>query len=393
MNKRIAFNKLYEWLQYNKFESYDVCDINSTRTYYFLNILRRYIIFGKYILYPFFYLSSNYPGFLRKILKIKKQIFPQAQAIICRAYLSRYLETRDDKWLEEAKSILNWLKNNRTKGYVNFCWGQPYDWLSKELIPAYTPRTTVTSQVAEAFLDAYEITKNREYLDVATSACQFYIDDLNRETEKNGYLCFSYTTKDNYIIHNASMLASAVLIRTWYHNHNLEFKKMGINALNYTMKYQNHDGSWYYGVLPGNKSSKIDNYHTGFILESLETIRNYLGEEFHYEDNFQSGFQFYLDNLFDHSGVPKLTPDAQFPIDIQSCAQSIITLGVMKERTPELDTRLSNVLEWTCNNLYDKEGFFYYRIYKNGRMDKNPYIRWAESWMLRALMYDIQIKK
>ncbi len=387
MNRLIIFNKLYEWLQNNNFESFDVCDIDSTHIYYYLNLLRRKVVLGRYIFYPFFYLSLNYPGFVRKILGVKKQSFPQAQAIICRAYLSRYLETQEDKWLTEAKSILQWLKDNRNKEFMNFCWGQPYDWLSKELIPANTPRATVTSQVADAFLDAFEITNNRVYLEVAESACQFYIDDLNWEMDSENHLCFSYTTKDKFLIHNASMLASAVLIRTWYHNQKLEFKKMGIKALNYTMKHQNQDGSWYYWVLPDNKANKIDNYHTGFILESLETIRKYLGEEFYYEDGIQSGLQFYLNNLFDNKGVPKLTPDNQFPIDIQSCAQSIITLGIMKERFPGTDARLHGLLEWTINNFYDKEGFFYYRVYKNGMIDKTPYVRWAESWMLRALMY------
>jgi len=37
--------------------------------------------------------------------------------------------------------------------------------------------------------------------------------------------------------------------------------------------------------------------------------------------------------------------------------------------------------------MQDKEGYFYYRIYKNNYVNKMPYIRWGQAWMLRALSY------
>jgi hypothetical protein len=37
--------------------------------------------------------------------------------------------------------------------------------------------------------------------------------------------------------------------------------------------------------------------------------------------------------------------------------------------------------------MFDNEGYFYYRFLKNGKIDKTPYIRWSESWMLRALSF------
>lgn len=387
MNKLDVFLKLNKWLEKNQFESYDVCDINSNRLYYYLISLKQKIYFGKYIFYPFFYLSKRHADIFRKLFYIKKQKFPQAQAIICRAYLSHYQSTNEEIWLSKAKALLDWLRKKRVKDYKYFCWGQPYDWYSKQLIPLNTPRTTVTSQVAEAFLDAYEITNDTKYLDVAISVCNFYIDDLNWKYDGQEHICFSYTTVDDFAIHNANMLASAVLIRTWYHCKQAKYKSMGIKALDFTMKYQNKDGSWYYWMLPDNLPNIIDNYHTGFVLESLETIRKYLDREFLYDDNLNKGINFYLENLFEKNDVPKLTPDSLYPIDIQSCAQSIITLGVILKRYPELREKADNVLKWTYNEMYDGTGFFYYRIYKDGWKDKTPYIRWAESWMLRALTF------
>jgi len=36
--------------------------------------------------------------------------------------------------------------------------------------------------------------------------------------------------------------------------------------------------------------------------------------------------------------------------------------------------------------MQDENGYFYYRIYKN-YVDRTPYIRWGQAWMLRGLSY------
>ena len=48
---------------------------------------------------------------------------------------------------------------------------------------------------------------------------------------------------------------------------------------------------------------------------------------------------------------------------------------------------LQKIYSWILDQLYDHDqGYFYYRLYKN-KLDKKPYIRWSESWMLRAQSY------
>ncbi len=151
------------------------------------------------------------------------------------------------------------------------------------------------------------------------------------------------------------------------------------------MDCQNEDGSWYYFLFDDKRPSKIDNYHTGYILESLALQKKYLGQSFKYDKEFKMGIKYYTEYLFEDLEIPKLTAEKKFPIDIQSCAQSIITFANLGLVFGEYNRIAKNILVYTLSHFYDKNGFFYYRIYKNGRIDKTPYIRWGDSWMFLAL--------
>lgn len=59
-------------------------------------------------------------------------------------------------------------------------------------------------------MEAYEVTGNKEYLEVALSAANFIIQDLHRSNYKEGFL-FSYSPlKGNDTVFNASLLGSIV---------------------------------------------------------------------------------------------------------------------------------------------------------------------------------------
>ena len=207
---------------------------------------------------------------------------------------------------------------------------------------------------------------------------------MNWKEDQDGDLCFSYTTEDNYHIHNANMLSAAILMKTWKHTQISTYKDYGLKATNFTLKHQNNDGSWFYWATPDKIIGKIDHYHTGFVLESLYEILNIVNSD-NINHSFAKGLEYYNNNLFTNSLVPKHTNKNDYPIDIQSLAQAIITYSVISTKYSEYTDKAMKVLDWTLKNMYDPEGYFYYRIYKNGKIDKTAYIRWAESWMLRAI--------
>jgi len=384
MNVDIVHEGLKKWIQENPL-SYDVSDIKTKKLFRWFYALNQKSKYAKYFCAPAIILAERYTDTVRKTICAKKKLYPQGQAIIARAYLCEYKQCGEDGLLNEAEKLLNWLEENPSKGYKYLCWGQPFTWMSRVKFPKNVPRATVTSQVANAFIDAYEITGKQKYLDVAIQACNFFIEELNYEEDENGFICFSYTTVDDFNIHNASMLAAAAIMRTWKISKVEKYRVYAEKAMNFTLKYQNEDGSWNYWAPPFKIGGKIDNYHTGFVLEAIENIRQCIGAEFKAEEALNKGLEFYIEHLFDERMVPKMTNKSKYPIDIQSAAQSIITLSVFEKRMPYIKEKLELLIDWTIKNMLDSHGFFYYRIYKNNKIDKTPYIRWSESWMLRAL--------
>ena len=383
-----TYNKLNKWIIENPL-SYDLLDLKNTPFFILILKLSNKSNIWKKITAPIVILANRYTNVFRFIFNSKKIKFSQAETIIARAYIADYKINKSEALKIKIERILDWILSQRSKDFDNYCWGQPYDWFARKVVKKYTPRATVTTQVANTFLDAYETFGEKKYLEIAVDICDFFINGkgLNHSVDEDGDICFSYTSIDHYHIHNANMLVAAVLIRVWKHTTNDRLKDFAIKSMNFTFKHQNLDGSWYYWALPDKISGIIDNYHTGFILESLAVIKPLLGNEFKFDEKFEKGINYYVENLFEDSTIPKITNKSKYPIDIQSCAQAIITFGELKNIGYDYMYIAENILRWTIDNMMDKKGFFYYKKYKFGRIDKTPYMRWGESWMLRALTF------
>lgn len=335
------------------------------------------------------YLIKYKPSLVRLFIRKTGYVYPQGQALFIRGQVNLLKSNSTLGNLELCETIASWLIENRNKDFDNNCWGQPFLWYSRKPFPPNLPRATVTSQVSWAFLDLYTLTGDEKYLEVAKSACKFFIENLNYTKDKNGNYCFSYTTIDNYHIHNASLLAASVLMRVGTLCKIDEFIEAAHAATRFSISHQNQDGSWYYWAPPDKLLYKIDNYHTGFNLEALHTI--YIDSKApEYLQSYKLGLAYYYANLF-KGGMPKITNKNTFPIDIQGCAQSIITFALAKDIAIEYGDKAQEILEYTLDNFYlaEKEHFAY-RIYENGFLDTSYYFRWGDAWMIRAMSLMIE---
>jgi len=375
-----ALDLLDRWIEKNGWAGYDPYDIKGTKLFLLLQK-------NKYTHYISNLFLERFPMFFRKIFRVKKEINAKGMALFARGYLNLYKKLGDKAYLKKALYCLNWLMENPSRGYSGFCWGYPFDWQSRVFIPKNTPCGVITSIAAHAFIDAYEILGDKKYLEIAKSCCEFILRDLNIDHVSKDKICFSYTPIDNFHVHNANLFSASTLLRTYNYIKNEEYKEKGIKAINFTLSYQNPDGSWYYWAPPDELLYKIDNYHTGFVLECLNICRRVLKDEFEYEEELRKGLKFYKNNLFLDDGTPKMTPKSVYPIDIHSCAQGIITFCELSDFEPRYFDMAEKVAKWTIKYMQDKEGYFYYRIYKNNYVNKMPYIRWGQAWMLRALSY------
>jgi len=334
-------------------------------------------------------LLSRYPGSVRRLFRIRKQVNAKAMALFARAYLNLHRETMNENYLRKALDCLDWLIENRSRGFSGYCWGYPFDWQSRIMIPKGTPSVVVTSIAAHAFLDAWEVLERNVYLDIARSCCDFMVNDLNID-QVNGRVCFSYTPLDHFHVHNANSFAASTLLRTYGFLQEEQYRDLGIEAMNFTVCHQNEDGSWYYWAPPDRLLCSIDNYHSGFILECLNVCRRILKADFVVADELRKGLEYYAHNLFLGDGTPKMNHNSIYPIDIHSCAQGLITFCELADFEPKCLNLAGKVAEWTIKNMQNAEGFFHYRIHRGGRVDKTPYIRWGQAWMLRALSYLVQ---
>jgi hypothetical protein len=385
-----VFSDTWRWVKLNDFSGKDVCDVTSLPLYQKLQSFSADHTYGKYLYAPFYRMYRYSPNLIRSLAGLTPYRFPQAFALMISA-LVRYPETkRDEIYRNDLLFMMNELikSNSAEEGY--YAWGQPYDWFSRKKIPAFTPRTTVTTQAAHAMLDAYTFFREERYLEIARKAGRFLIDKMQWDIDDQGDICFPYTSVDRYHIHNANVLAAALLSRLSSITDDQNMRSYAERAFSFTARQQHPDGSWYYWAAPDRILGKIDHYHTGFVLESFKVGKNFWKGEFPFDQHLEKGMRFYLEQLFLDEKIPKMLPDSLYPVDIQSCAQAIITIAEVLPAGEYRSAWLQRVLEWTITNMYnEKNGYFFYRIYKD-RIDKTPYLRWGQAWMLRAMTYIIK---
>ena len=132
-----------------------------------------------------------------------------------------------------------------------------------------------------------------------------------------------------------------------------------LQVARYSAGKQRDDGSWSYGELPN--QSWIDNFHTGYNLSALRAIDRYLGTS-EFEPYARRGFAFYRDHFFREDGAVRYFHNRTYPIDIHCVAQSILTLLEFQDLDSTNLRTVDLVYDWTMSNMWDKAGFFYYRM-------------------------------
>ncbi len=325
------------------------------------------------------------PFNLRKLLLVPKEYNPKGLGLFLTGYCNLHKANPKKEYLEQINNLAKKLIKLKTDGFKGACWGYNFDWQSRAFyLPKKTPNIVVTSFVATALMDAYEITKNKVYLDIALTSAKFIMKDLHRTQKKEGFI-FSYSPFDDSCIYNASLLGSKLLSRVYSYTKKETLLKTAKESIIACSNVQRKDGSWIYGEL--SSQNWVDSFHSGFNLECIFDYQKYSGD-FSFQPNLDSGLNYYLSNFFLENGTPKYYDNKVYPIDIHAPAQLIVTvykLGRLKENKK----LINKVLNWTIKNMQDPQnGYFYYQL-KKGISSKIPYMRWAQAWMFYALSYKL----
>ena len=286
--------------------------------------------------------------------------------------------------LEKIHYLSDLLISMQSKGYHGACWGYNFDWQSRRLFlfPAYCPTVVATCFCASALFEAYELTKKKEYLDVALDCANFILKDLHFDDYKGEKMISYSPLQGNYLVSNASLLGSKVLAYCYKYTKKDEYLEIARSSVKACCLGQAEDGSWTYSQVP--PKQWIDSFHTGYNLDGLMAYEKLTGDK-SFHDNIEKGFDFYIKNFFNEDGSPKYYHNEQYPIDIHCPGQLLVTLHSLN-KYDDYYHLADKVLEWTIKNMQDEKGYFYYQI-KKSKNSKIPYMRWSNAFMFYAMSY------
>jgi rhamnogalacturonyl hydrolase YesR len=373
----ISFQKLKSYCEHNDFKGYDPYDgLNST---FFQRI--PFIPKSKLARLIWIQVFKRSPLNLRKLVGIKKEHNPKAMGLFLTGYCHLYRLEPQQAYLDKIHYFVAKIASLQSKGYSGSCWGYNFDWQAKAFFqPKHTPTIVASSFVANALLDAYEITKNEECLTMARSTCDFILQDLNRTSGENNSMAFSYSPVDNSVVYNASLLGAKLLSRVYSITKEMELKNAAAATVAFCSARQKEDGSWSYGTLPFHQW--IDNFHTGYNLECIAEYMKYTGDKV-YANALKKGFDYYLKTFFLEDGRCKYYSDNLYPIDIHAPSQLIVTLFKL-DALDENQQLAEKVLQWTIDHMQSNKGYFYYQINRY-ITSKIPYMRWSQAWMFVSM--------
>jgi hypothetical protein len=372
----IAACRLAEWLEKNRYEGYDTFDgLNSPllRPLTFNNGLLRTVLQQG---------IRRFPINLRPLVGIAKSHSTKGMGFIARGFLRLHAATSERTWREKAESALKWLVDHQSPGYSGACWGNHFDYQSRKgFVPRNVPSIVWTSLIGHAFLDAYQQIGGNDFLHTAVSACEHIRRDLGALAEGEG-LCLNYFPISSHQVHNANVLGAGLLARTYSFTGNGLYKELSKKAIHYTASHQRADSSWFYGE--ASNLRWVDNFHTAYVLDSFKHYRIATGDD-RYQTQVARGYQYWKATFFLEDGTPRYYSHKIMPLDIQCCSQAIDTLVFFRDEDPESLDLAARVAKWTIANMQDRTGYFYYRKYWAGVVNKTPTLHWGQATMICAL--------
>ena len=387
-----SFIKLKQYCEKEQFKGWDPYDGLNSRAFQALPFLKNSALCRLVVIQTF----KRNPINLRRIALVPKEYNAKGIGLFLQGYCNLVRVVKKNPELAPLIGSENELKQKvdelaellislRSKGdYHGACWGYNFDWQARRLFlfPKYTPTVVATNFCATALMEAYELTGEKEYLEVALSAAEFVKEDLHRYKCDDGFL-FSYSKlPGNDTVFNASLLGSRLLSYCYKYTGNEEYLKLAEESVKACCKGQREDGAWVYGLLP--VQSWVDSFHTGYNLDGLIAYEEQTGDT-KYHEYIEKGFKYYVEHFFEENGTPKYYDNQMYPIDIHCPGQLFVTLSRLHKYGVNADLA-KKVMDWTIKNMQDKKGYFYYQL-KKGISSKISYMRWSNAFMFCAMSY------
>jgi len=192
---------------------------------------------------------------------------------------------------------------------------------------------------------------------------------------------FSYTPGDRRGVHNASILAAALLARaSAIPGGDPAWAPVGGAVAATTLRAQRADGSWPYGITA--RDAFVDSFHTGYILSAMAAADRAVGIP-GAKDGVARGLAFWS-SAFLVSPAVGHRPGRPYPVETHAVAQGILTLLEFPSGVPGARAHARRLARWALDHARRRDGAFVYLWHPRRRNDI-VYLRWVQAWMFRAL--------
>jgi hypothetical protein len=318
----------------------------------------------------------------------RRRRFPIADAHYAMGFAFLFRATQNPKHLNRAVHFLQELKTSRCAGFKEYCWGYPFDWVTRNgTIKEQTPLITSTPYVFEAFLEVHQLDPRDEWKDVLESIVRHVCTDIKDfKTSESASKC-SYSPFDDGGVINAAAYRAAMLGSAAKALDREDCWRIGERNLNFVLENQNPDGSWPYAV--DGVRDFVDHFHTCFVMKALAKVYALTGHQATLAA-LGRGVEYYLAHLFDSDGLPRPFSKAPrltvYKRELYDCAESINLCLLLRNDFPRLDATLQTVVAGILKDWVKPDGSFRSRRLILG-WDNVPMHRWAQSQMFRSLCF------
>lgn len=320
----------------------------------------------------------------------KPQRFPIADAHYAMGFASLADIYKVDRFYTKAVHFLSVLQQTRCRDCSGYAWGYPFSWQTRNgVLSEGTPLITTVPYVYEAFSQVRAIDGDNKWLEIMYAIAEHAFGCYAEvETGPDAASCAYTPTKDDRCgVVNASAYRAFLLTKAGIELGQPRYLEAAKRNLTFVLNSQNTNGSWCYSV--DGERDFIDHFHTCFVLKALSKIEQ-LTRSTRCSGAIERGIGYYLENLFDHEGLPipfsKAPRLTVYRRELYDYAECINLCVLLRGRFPELDRKLSTVLVDLLERWQKPDGAFRARELMFG-WDNVPMHRWAQSQAFRSLCF------
>jgi len=251
-------------------------------------------LIGTLAVAPIIFCEAFIPSARRLFWKAQRLPIADAHYAMGFAFLSK---GKEDDFHRKSVHFLNALEESRCPDYPDYCWGYPFDWVTRNgTITMNTPLITTTPYAYEAFLQVFHLDGQPKWRAILESIVRHVLTDIKEFPISGTASTCSYTPFDTGGVVNAAAYRAFLLTSAAIELGHQKAQESAERNLNFVLGAQQQNGSWLY-AMDGSRDF-VDHFHTCFVMKALAKIEQLTGHN-GCREALDRGVEYYLKNLFD----------------------------------------------------------------------------------------------